>query len=603
MLKFAEVNRYQKILIKSSLLLFVLVFVFVFNFNYVEAATQWESDPANCNVTDATNFPGQNCSPTNICGDDSGIAQCYDTPVLAPPSVSATSNTLYSSSYPNGGYIVNCYASVDSTAPYCDNNGSYWCNRSNDCYNNQNRTTVCTADAWATASCGTCRSGFADCDGGSDACEIEFGVTDYPTGANNNYADCTTAQCDSGWLDCDATGPGAGNGCEIQDGSSCTIGGLPGEYNGCSCEVPKQYFETGTDTVYSTSDPLLWGTQYGLGDLIHFGTDLNPDLFMVNNDGAVQMAQITEPTTTIDRLYNVGGDLYWNGSPIGSGSGSEQTLQDVADYSLSTDGYVYADFGASFFEDDGGAAKYEAQPGGFEFEIADGSSGSKLSVKSESSVGADDGHFRFTDYRPTTRGLEYAADYSADFTARSLVDKAYVDGLASGSLWDTDLDTGIQVEETADEDMIRFDIGNSSGTAYPDAMVIDSDGEVGISTNSPDYSLDVAGDVGVDGYIYHNDDSNTYTYFTPDRWQLYTGGRSMIDVQLSDSEITFNEGGTQNDFRVEGGTLENLFFVDGSADKIGLGNNTPNAFLEISPDVADAIRVNPYGTLAGNTGN
>jgi hypothetical protein len=39
----------------------------------------------------------------------------------------------------------------------------------------------------------------------------------------------------------------------------------------------------------------------------------------------------------------------------------------------------------------------------------------------------------FTDSRGTTKGIEYAADYSAGFTARSLVDKGYVDSVAGGS--------------------------------------------------------------------------------------------------------------------------------------------------------------------------
>jgi hypothetical protein len=42
------------------------------------------------------------------------------------------------------------------------------------------------------------------------------------------------------------------------------------------------------------------------------------------------------------------------------------------------------------------------------------------------------GSLTFTDNRSTTIGVEYAADYSTDFTDRSLVDKAYVDSVAQG---------------------------------------------------------------------------------------------------------------------------------------------------------------------------
>ena len=72
------------------------------------------------------------------------------------------------------------------------------------------------------------------------------------------------------------------------------------------------------------------------------------------------------------------------------------------------------------------------------------------------------------------KGIAYVNDYSANYTARSLVDKEYVDGL-SVSLWDADVDTGIQVEETADEDIIRFD------TAGLERMIIQSTGEIFLS--------------------------------------------------------------------------------------------------------------------------
>jgi hypothetical protein len=40
----------------------------------------------------------------------------------------------------------------------------------------------------------------------------------------------------------------------------------------------------------------------------------------------------------------------------------------------------------------------------------------------------------FTDNNTTKKGLQYAADYSADYTTRSLVDKAYVDSVAGGGV-------------------------------------------------------------------------------------------------------------------------------------------------------------------------
>ena len=61
------------------------------------------------------------------------------------------------------------------------------------------------------------------------------------------------------------------------------------------------------------------------------------------------------------------------------------------------------------------------------------------------------------------------------------------------SIADADGDTKIQVEESSDEDKIRFD------TAGTQRMVITNDGKVGIGVAAPQYSLDVLGDVRVRG--------------------------------------------------------------------------------------------------------
>ncbi len=117
----------------------------------------------------------------------------------------------------------------------------------------------------------------------------------------------------------------------------------------------------------------------------------------------------------------------------------------------------------------------------------------------------------------------------------------------------------------------------------------DTNDRLGIGNNAPDYTLDVDGEVGVEGYIRHNEDSHTFMYFTPDRWQLRTGGRHMIDVQYADEEITINEGSTQTDFRIESGLDEYLLFTDGSEDQVGISTSTTSSLLDVGGGVADYI--------------
>jgi hypothetical protein len=338
---------------KNKLIIFLLSSLFFFGFTSIpNAAPNWQPNPSLCPSTDSSNFPGQNCIPVNICGDNSGTAQCFDTSTLLPPSSNSisTSTSQYRS---GGGYVVNCNATIDGAAPYCDNSGNFWCNPDTSCYGGgNNRETICTANLWSSSggsfSCGGCLPTHLDC-GGDSRCEIQKNTTDYPTGGNNHYGDTcleSDAKCDTNYFDCDGSGITVGNGCEQRSGIACTQGGLSGTMqctlnaggtctNGtnnytCTCVVPKQYFETGTQATYSTNDPLLWGQQFGSGPLIQFGNSTTEDLFILNNDGSIQIANILAPTDPTNLLYSIGGSLYWNGGIIGSsGAGIWDTDSDT----------------------------------------------------------------------------------------------------------------------------------------------------------------------------------------------------------------------------------------------------------------------------------
>jgi hypothetical protein len=100
-------------------------------------------------------------------------------------------------------------------------------------------------------------------------------------------------------------------------------------------------------------------------------------------------------------------------------------------------------------------------------------------------------------------------------------------------------DLDFRIEGNGDANLFFTDAGND---------------RIGIKTNSPSTELHVVGGIKATGAI------------------DFDGGG-----------FTFNESGASVDFRAETNTLTNAFFIDGSADKIGFGTNSPaNALVEIN---------------------
>ncbi len=130
------------------------------------------------------------------------------------------------------------------------------------------------------------------------------------------------------------------------------------------------------------------------------------------------------------------------------------------------------------------------------------------------------------------------------------------------------------------------------GGAGAGRIIVADNGAVDIQDTG---GLRVEGDVTAAANIVHDGDTNTFISFTPDRIQFDAGGSNYIDIQHANEEIAFNEDSTESDFRVESGTNQNMFFVDGSTNRIGIGTNTPGTTLHIGT-------LNNFNTNIGTTG-
>jgi hypothetical protein len=104
-------------------------------------------------------------------------------------------------------------------------------------------------------------------------------------------------------------------------------------------------------------------------------------------------------------------------------------------------------------------------------------------------------------------------------------------GWYSGPLYGTSFKWGIAYKSSlTDTD------GSLETTAeYANAIItVEPDGDVGIGTTTPARTLDVAGTVGVDDYIYHNSDSDTYMLYGTNTWRLVVGDETAL-YALKDS--------------------------------------------------------------------
>ena len=86
---------------------------------------------------------------------------------------------------------------------------------------------------------------------------------------------------------------------------------------------------------------------------------------------------------------------------------------------------------------------------------------------------------------------------------------------------------------------------------------------------------DADADTAAQGQVWVNTATPNELYFTTDAGNdiALTSGTAIVSGFVADGAQTFNDSGADVDFRIEGDTEQNLFFVDGGTDKVGIGTN------------------------------
>lgn len=129
--------------------------------------------------------------------------------------------------------------------------------------------------------------------------------------------------------------------------------------------------------------------------------------------------------------------------------------------------------------------------------------------------------------------------------------------------------------------------GNSS-TTYGDYTVI----SIGTSTNiyGDFVSISQASNTSYGGYINVSSATNSIGLYIDS-----TGNSTSKALVTNRGESIFNENGGDYDFRIEGLTQSNLFFVDASTDSIGVGLNNPQRRFDIYDSTTSATTLRVSG--------
>jgi hypothetical protein len=141
-------------------------------------------------------------------------------------------------------------------------------------------------------------------------------------------------------------------------------------------------------------------------------------------------------------------------------------------------------------------------------------------------------------------------------------------------------------------------MGDALNTSVP------ADGSITSAKLAGSLSVGLAAGSASTPSLFFTGDLNTGIY-SPGADQVAITTNGVERVEWGTSEVVFNDGGANYDFRIEGDTNSSLFFVDASAEAVGIGTASPSALLHIeqtSPSDGRLARIVSAGVGAGFLG-
>jgi hypothetical protein len=151
---------------------------------------------------------------------------------------------------------------------------------------------------------------------------------------------------------------------------------------------------------------------------------------------------------------------------------------------------------------------------------------------------------------------------------------------------DDQADVDFQVKGDGVANLLRTDAAND---------------RVGIGTDTPTYTLDVAGDVGFNEYIYHNGDTNTYIRFEEDEINIKAGNVNFINItEAAQDKITFNDGGGDVDFIVQSPSGSKAIYLNAANEVLHINHGESNFQTKIHNTNDIVMTVDSTGVIFNN---